>query len=149
MISHLLSSLKWKPFTYRRTTAIMKTTRFFQADNDYQSNCKIYAVNTAFKGTHNDYFSVPPAIHSIDDPYTFNGGTHEGDTITNSTVADIFQKYLISFVKTGNPNTVYSGLPSWPQYGSGVELKISQTFIELMATDLDRPRCKWWIQGLY
>ena len=128
----------------------MKQPRFLRADNDYQSNSKIYAVNTAFNGTpYNYYFSVPPAIHTTDDPYTFNGGIHEGDTVTNSTVADILQKYLISFVKTGNPNTVYSGLPSWPQYGSGVELKISQTFIELIATDLDRPRCKWWIQDLY
>lgn len=129
------------------------TTRFLQCDNDYQFNCKIYALSNAFNSeTYNYYFSVPPAIHTTDDPYTFNGGDHEADGfVTNSTVADILQKYLISFIKTGNPNTEYSGLPNWPVYatGGGTEININETFIDLMPTDLDTPQCQWWVQGLY
>jgi carboxylesterase type B len=127
-----------------------ETARFLQADNDYQFNCKIYALNYAFNGSpYNYYFSVPPAIHTTDLSYTFNGGPNQGGPITNVTVADILQKYLISFIQTGNPNTVFPGLPYWPQYGSGVELNINQTFIDLMQTDLNTPQCHWWVQGLY
>lgn len=128
------------------------TARFLQCDNDYQFNCKIYALSNAFNGeTYNYYFSVPPAIHTSDLPYTFNGGTHQGPAVTNSTVADILQKYLISFIKTGNPNTEYAGLPDWPVYatGGGTEININATFIELMPTDLDTPQCQWWVEGLY
>lgn len=61
-------------------------------------------MSTAFSGaTYNYYFSVTPAIHTTDDPYTFNGGPHEQDgNVMNGTVADILQKYHISFIKTGN-----------------------------------------------
>jgi carboxylesterase type B len=130
-----------------------ETVRFLQCDADYQFNCKIYAVSNAFNGqTYKYYFSVPPAIHTADDPYTFNGGLHEMDgDVTNSTVADILQKYLISFIKTGNPNTEYPGLLNWPTYGTngGTEININETLIELMPTDLDTPQCQWWVQGLY
>lgn len=128
-----------------------ETARFLQADNDYQFNCKIYAVSNAFKGqTYSYYFSVPPAIHTTDDPYTFNGGEHEQDgNVKNSTVADILQKYLISFIKTGDPNVKYPGLLNWPRYGNGVEININQTFIDLMPTDLNTTQCQWWVQGLY
>jgi carboxylesterase type B len=128
-----------------------ETTRFLQVDADFQFNCKIYALSNAFKGnTFNYYFSVPPAIHTTDDPYTFNGGPHEADGfVTNSTVADILQKYLISFIKTGDPNAAYPGLPQWPKYGEGEMININQTFIDVIPTDLDTPQCQWWVQGLY
>ena len=128
-----------------------ETVRFLQADNDFQFNCKIYALSNAFNGaTYNYYFSVPPAIHTTDDPYTFNGGPHEADGfVTNGTVADILQKYLISFIKTGNPNTEYPGLLNWPTYGNGVQINFNQSFIDVIPTDLDTPQCAWWVQGLY
>lgn len=69
--------------------------------------------------------------------------------MTNGTVADILQKYLISFIKTGNPNTEYEGLLNWPAYGNGVQINFNQSFIDIIPTDLDTPQCAWWVQGLY
>src|SRR5271163_1163380 len=142
-----------------------ETTRFLQADADFQFDCKIYALTYAFSSNPSAgnlwsyYFSVPPAIHTTDDPYTFNGGPHEADGfVTNETVANNLQQYLISFIKTGNPNTEFPGLLEWPTYDSqgggvnsgGVEINFNQSFIELIvSTDLDTPQCQWWVQGLY
>ncbi|KAH0558532.1 hypothetical protein GP486_004813 [Trichoglossum hirsutum] len=99
-------------------------------------------------------FSVPPAVHGLDVPYTFyNDDGRPTDIVANSTLAFALQKYITNFVKTGNPDG--PGVPHFPQYGSGstvVNLNVTAT----NATDISETRdavsnerCEWWQKALY
>ncbi|KAN0096299.1 alpha/beta-hydrolase [Hyaloscypha variabilis] len=93
-------------------------------------------------------FSVPPALHGDDIPYTFYEGP--AAAVLNDTLALIMQAYWTNFVMNSNPNG--AGLPNFPNFGAtGQLLDLNQTFIVPIADDLagSKARCNWWQKSLY
>ncbi|KAI3554927.1 esterase [Colletotrichum abscissum] len=81
------------------------------------------------------------------------GGPGGGSTSVNATVAVMMQKYLMSFVLTGNPNTMWpEDKIEWPQYGSssaaGTQLVFNTTFY-LEEDDLANAQAKFWNKALW
>ena len=67
-------------------------------------------------------FSVPPAVHGADLPYTFyDFGDVPG---MNTTLAEIMQGYILSFAVNGEPNA--PGLPVFPHANSGMTVQNSE-----------------------
>lgn len=113
----------------------------FVCNNDF--------LNRAFDNqTYSYMFQVPPALHGQDVSYTFYNG--QGSSLALgllAPVAEIFQAYLVNFVKNGDPNG--PGVPSFPIYGDNATmLAINATYIEPRPDNTANPRCAWWQQSL-
>jgi carboxylesterase type B len=101
-------------------------TRLDLAISDFTFVCSTSWLAHAFNNaTHNYLFSVPPANHTQDVPYTFFNGANA--SVKNNTVAVIMQRYFAGFVENGDPNR--DGLPEWDTYGSqSAVMNFNQTF---------------------
>jgi cholinesterase len=76
--------------------------------------------------TANEYlFSVPPGYHGMDVPYTYFASAN--DAVSNNTLAQILQRYITYFAKTGNPNG--NNAPNFPKYANGMIQNLNLTFI--------------------
>ncbi|PTB63148.1 alpha/beta-hydrolase [Trichoderma citrinoviride] len=74
-------------------------------------------------------FSVFPAIHASDIPYTFYDGPAAG---VDPHVASIMQHAIAGFAKNGVPDAGPLGLASWPEYGkeaTTVDLNINSSVV--------------------
>ncbi|KAI0391535.1 carboxylesterase [Xylariaceae sp. FL0594] len=100
--------------------------------------------------THNYLFAVPPGFHADDVEYVFfNGDTSVRDDglRVQADLAGAIQDYIVSFVKTGDPNT--RGLPRFPMYGErGTVVKFSDKGISTQVDDLKNGRCEWLQQAI-
>ncbi|KAH8679596.1 Alpha/Beta hydrolase protein [Tricladium varicosporioides] len=81
------------------------------------------------------------------------GGGMGGSSSVNATIAIMMQKYLMSFVLTGNPNTLWpSDKLNWPQYGNsstaGTQLVFNTTFY-LEEDDLANEKALNWNKALW
>ncbi|KFZ12349.1 hypothetical protein V502_07122 [Pseudogymnoascus sp. VKM F-4520 (FW-2644)] len=80
------------------------------------------------------------------------GGGPGGSTSVNATIAVMMQKYLLSFVLTGNPNSVWpEDNPEWPLYNTtttGVQLVFNTTFYTDV-DDLATEKTLYWNQALW
>ncbi|KUJ24458.1 carboxylesterase family protein-like protein [Mollisia scopiformis] len=81
------------------------------------------------------------------------GGGFPGAGSVNATVAVMMQKYLMSFVLTGNPNTLWpSDKINWPMYGNsstaGTQLVFNTTF-HLSEDDLASNKSLLWNKALW
>ncbi|KAJ5010634.1 hypothetical protein K4K57_006913 [Colletotrichum sp. SAR 10_99] len=77
-----------------------------------------------------------------------SGGGMGGSTSVNATIAVMMQKYLMSFVLTGNPNTMWAeDKLEWPQYGNdttaGTQIVFNTTFY-LDEDDLANDKALFW-----
>lgn len=96
--------------------------------------------------TFNYLFSVPPARHGDDVPYTYYNGPIA--SVKNDSLAVIWQQYFTNFATTGNPNG--PGLPRWLVYGSNSTVQnLNLTTVGPFRDDAANPRCEWWQKGLY
>ncbi|KAI9867824.1 MAG: hypothetical protein M1813_007646 [Trichoglossum hirsutum] len=134
------------------------TGRLDVAISEFSFTCNANYFDRALNNKTFAYmFSVPPALHGLDVPYTFysdNGRSTDG--VVNATLAFALQKYITDFVKTGDPNG--PGLPHFPLYGSEstvLNLNITET-ATLNATTISEARdpvsnerCEWWQKALY
>ena len=90
-------------------------------------------------------FSVPPAVHGADLPYTFyDFGAVAG---VNSTVADIMQRYLTRFAETGQPDG--PTLPLFPPSRPGLTVQnLGSNFVGPMLDESGikqlPKRCHFW-----
>ncbi|RDW89217.1 putative carboxylesterase family protein [Coleophoma cylindrospora] len=89
--------------------------------------------------------------NSTSSPGGAGGGM--GSTSVNATVAVTMQKYLMSFVLTGNPNTMWTADKLyWPQYGNsttaGTEL-VFNTTMYTQADDLANVKSVIWNKALW
>jgi carboxylesterase type B len=91
-------------------------------------------------------FSIPPAYHGEDVPYTYFNGPNP--SVINDTIAVTLQKFLMSFALNGNPNTNATVL--LPEYGDqGSILDLNVTGVVPIKDPNDNIRCDWWQKGLY
>jgi hypothetical protein len=59
------------------------------------------------------------------------------------------QKYLLSFVLTGDPNTMWpNDKLYWPQYGNGTQIVLNDTF-SLGQDDLANAKSLFWNKALW
>ncbi|RLN79585.1 hypothetical protein BBJ28_00004319 [Nothophytophthora sp. Chile5] len=81
------------------------------------------------------------------------GGAGGSSSSVNSTIAIMMQKYLLSFVMTGNPNTMWpDDKLYWPQYGNesgpGTQIVFNDTFT-LAEDDLANEKSLFWNKALW
>lgn len=80
------------------------------------------------------------------------GGGMGGSTSVDSTLAIKMQKYLLSFVLTGNPNTMWpKDKLTWPKYSTGsngVNLVFNTTFTT-KEDDLANQKSLFWNKALW
>lgn len=78
------------------------------------------------------------------------GGGMGGSSSVNATVAVAMQKYLLSFVLTGNPNTKWADDKLfWPQYGNETNSLVFNTTFYLEEDDLANDKCLHWNKALW
>jgi len=61
----------------------------------------------------------------MDVPYTYF--TSSNDAVSNNTLAQILQRYITNFAKTGNTNG--NSAPVFPKYANGITQNLNLTFI--------------------
>lgn len=109
--------------------------------------CNTNYLDRAFgNNTYAYEFSVPPALHGQDIPYTyFNGPSAK---VLNDTVAIALQEYITSFAENGVPSG--PTFPMFPLYGNDSELiDLNITSISEMMDPTANARCSWWQKALY
>ncbi|OXV09623.1 hypothetical protein Egran_02614, partial [Elaphomyces granulatus] len=116
--------------------------------------CNTFYLDTAFLNeTYAYIFSVPPALHGNDLPYTFYAGPYGSQydsVLFNTTVAAVLQDYITSFAVNGRPSTAVQDVPSFGKYGpNAVVSNLGSTGITRITDNVANSRCKWWQLGLY
>jgi carboxylesterase type B len=92
-------------------------------------------------------FSIPPAVHGQDVPYTYYNSSLPSPEI-DPEIALAMQAYITEFAVSGNPNR--KGFPNFPLYGTEANLlDLNVTGIKLIPDDTDNFRCAWWQKALY
>ena len=115
--------------------------------------CNTYYLTRAFHNrTYNYVFTVPPAIHGQDVPYTFYGTSSNISASiplpTNQTVAVALQNYITDFAQTGTPNG--AGVPKFDMYGPDAQvLSLGINGLEEITDETANERCRWWQKALY
>jgi len=115
--------------------------------------CNTNFLSTGFNNkTYSYLFSIPPAFHGLDIPYTYytGGAVSPGNPlgVTNRTVAIALQEFITSFAKTGVPEA--EGVRHFNMYGEDARvLDLNITGIEEIRDSNASKRCKWWQLALY
>ncbi|KAG6606502.1 Para-nitrobenzyl esterase [Phytophthora cinnamomi] len=149
--------------------------------NDMQQSAQVTSKNLGLtyalgNQTWNGEVGISPAKHGTDQSYYFYSTytlsiptndstatlTSEASALTalassitspvDTTIARQMQKYLLSFVITGNPNSVWlDDKPYWPQYNEssdGAELVFNDS-ITVVADDLANEKGLYWNKALW
>ena len=109
--------------------------------------CNTYYLDRAFGNqTYAYQFSVPPALHGQDVPYTFFNGPNTA--VQSDATALALQEYITSFVIRGSPQV--GGLPMFPLYGNDSDIiDLNATSITQIMDPVANSRCLWWQKELY
>ena len=113
----------------------------------------VFSCNTNYLGraygnqSYNYLFSIPPAIHGQDVPYSFYNGPNP--LVIADPIAVALQEYLTGFAESGTPNEP-GIVPQFNIYGQGSEVQnLNITGIEEIRDPTANARCLWWQQALY
>ncbi|KAJ5783497.1 Carboxylesterase type B [Penicillium psychrosexuale] len=89
-------------------------------------------------------YAVAPAMHLSDTPSVFYNG-QGSDSSLNATIAQLMQRQIVQFVKTGNPNA--KGDPHVPPYhGQAHLLYLGDDGVSVKPDLTNRDRCAYWQQ---
>lgn len=94
----------------------------------------------------------PNAIHSTELSFVFGFYPKEGDlagpyTAADWEFADMLERYITNFARTGNPNG--AGLPTWPEYGAaGTYVKLTREGSVEEGKDLRGAQCRLFQLGV-
>lgn len=112
-----------------------------------QSSCNTFYLDKVFGNqTYAYQFSVPPAIHAMDVPYTFFNGP--SSSVISDPVAVALQEYITSFAINGNPSG--PSLPMFPVYSNATKIiDLNATSITEAIDPVANFRCNWWQKELY
>jgi len=110
--------------------------------------CNTYYLDRAFGNqTYAYQFSVGPALHGQDVPYTFFNGP--SSSVSSDTAAVALQQYITSFAVNGAPSGNYT-IPYFPMYGkNNTVIDLNATSITDIADPVANYRCLWWQKELY
>ncbi len=118
---------------------------------DLGISCNTNYLGRAYgNNTYNYLFSVPPALHGQDVPFTFFNGPNP--LVSSAPVAVALQNYITSFAMSGSPNE--EGVPVFNLYGPENEVQsLNGNATAAQIQEVQDPsangRCAWWQQGLY
>ncbi|THC91364.1 hypothetical protein EYZ11_009179 [Aspergillus tanneri] len=96
-----------------------------------------FAVNTPGYAIK---YSVPPAMHLSDTPSVFYNGP-VSDSSVNATIAELMQRQIVRFVKTGDPNS--KGDPKVPVH-EGQVLDLGDYGVKVESDSTANYRCEYW-----
>ncbi|KAB8201149.1 Alpha/Beta hydrolase protein [Aspergillus parasiticus] len=124
--------------------------RVSSALSDIWFQCNSYHLNHAYSNSTYTYvFSIPPAMHWMDHPYSFYIKSAKPLVenplfqVTKETVAFILQDYVTSFVQTGKPTS--SLAPPLEIYGPESRVvSIGSNNITRMRDPACNARCVYW-----
>lgn len=110
--------------------------------------CNCFWLDQAFGNlTHAYYFTVPPALHGEDVPYTYFNGPNPS-AVKNDAVAIALQEYITHFAETGTPNE--AGVKYFPMYGANATVQdLNITGISDVMDPAANYRCDWWQKALW
>jgi carboxylesterase type B len=95
-------------------------------------------------------FSISPVIHDQDITYTFY--IRPSLSLTNTTVAQILQGYIVSFAQNGVPTSGLVLVNPFPLYGNDGSTKqdlTTSSISTIIVDQLANERCLWWQKALY
>ncbi|KAG9380385.1 PnbA Carboxylesterase type B [Pyrenophora tritici-repentis] len=114
----------------------------------------VFTCNTEYlsraygNSTYSYLFSVPPAIHGMDVPYTYFPGGAATEQVANVTVAVALQNFIASFAETGVPDA--KGVKQFNMYGANARvIELGIKGIEEIRDSNANARCAWWQKALY
>ncbi|KAK6443576.1 hypothetical protein LTR95_000403 [Oleoguttula sp. CCFEE 5521] len=109
--------------------------------------CNTFYLDKAYNNmTYAYFFTVPPALHGFDIPYTYYNGPNP--SVYSATVALALQEYITSFAETGNPND--NGVPYFNMYGNNATVQtLAIGDIREAIDPTANARCDWWQKALY
>ena len=115
--------------------------------SEFSFTCNTNYLARAYdNATWNYRFDIPPAVHAADIPYTFYSGLK--NSITNPMIAEIMQRYFVSFVATGVPDS--GNLFSWSQYGANATIAAFEVGgVMQTLDDAANQRCTYWQKATY
>uniref|UniRef100_H3H293 Carboxylesterase type B domain-containing protein n=1 Tax=Phytophthora ramorum TaxID=164328 RepID=H3H293_PHYRM len=149
--------------------------RFNDMRQSYEVTAKNFALKNALRNeTWNGEVGISPAKHGTDQSYyfysTYSLSTSSNETTStsydaaeaalvgaitspvNATIAVMMQKYLLSFVLTGNPNTMWADDKIyWPQYNEssvGAQIVFNDTFTTT-GDSLANAKSLYWNKALW
>lgn len=93
-------------------------------------------------------YSVPPASHLSDTTSIFYNGP-VADSGINTTVAEVMQKQIVQFVKTGNPSSRTNSSEKVPVYDGRVVFGMGSSSIGVQQDITDNDRCAYWQNAPY
>ncbi|PYH70843.1 esterase [Aspergillus vadensis CBS 113365] len=109
--------------------------------------------------TWNAIVNLGEATHGTDQTYYWystystvpaNGLTSSSSSSVNVAVARTMQKYLLSFVLTGNPNTLWpNDKIYWPKYGNATNTINFNTTMSITFDDLANDKSLFWNKALW
>lgn len=139
------------PPTFDGSQAQNYTNQIARADaitSELVFTCNTFYLDKAYNNqTYAYYFTVPPAIHGQDIPYTYYNGPNPAN-VPNPKIAIALQEYITSFAMGGNPNE--QGVKHFPMYGEGATVQdLGATGISQVMDPAANQRCDWWQKALY
>lgn len=143
--------------------------RFADMRQSFDLTAHDYALTRALNNnTWNAMVALEQATHGTDQSYywysTYSvssssssssadsgaGVAISGSSSVSSTVARKMQKYLLSFVLTGNPNTKWAGdKVYWPKYGSNATELVFNSTMYLQEDDLANAKSTYFNKALW
>jgi acetylcholinesterase len=109
--------------------------------------CNTYFLDLAYGNkTYAYQFSVPPAFHGFDVPFTYFNG-NATTVFGYPKIAVALQEYITSFAETGVPKA--KGYMDYPIYGPNAQIaNLNVTGVSKMTDPSANKRCLWWQKGL-
>ncbi|KAK3720604.1 hypothetical protein LTR37_003653 [Vermiconidia calcicola] len=110
--------------------------------------CNTFYLDKAFGNqTYSYFFTVPPALHGQDIPYSYFNGPNP-DEVAVPRIAIALQEYITNFAMTGTPNG--PGVPNFPIYGPQATVQeLNVTGITQTTDPTANYRCNWWQKALF
>lgn len=83
--------------------------------------CNTFYLDKAYKNnTYSYYYTIPPALHGMDIPYTYYNGPNP-TAVMYPKIAIALQEYITAFAMTGAPNE--KGVPMFSMYGDNATVQ--------------------------
>jgi len=123
--------------------------RFLLSSSESSFTCNTLYLNRAFRDQAFGYkWSVPPAYHGLDVPYTFYNGPNPAVHNGTESLAVSLQTYLTTFAMTGSPNR--AGAAPMPLFESSENiLDVSVAGLKPIKDPQANVRCEWLQKTLF
>ncbi|RLN02770.1 hypothetical protein BBJ28_00011396 [Nothophytophthora sp. Chile5] len=134
---------------YWYSTYTLSTSSGSSSADDYTTS----TTTATSSSTSGDSVGETSSTGTMDGSSTGGMGMGGGSSSVNATIAVMMQKYLMSFVLTGDPNTMWADDKLyWPQYGNesgpGTQIVFNDTFT-LAEDDLANEKSLFWNKALW